>query len=71
MLQMYYHLSCRERFPTEGDCMKNKKLEAFVFLIGGAAWVYVALTSGKPIFFCAAFPLLYLTYDLFMKGKKG
>ena len=49
--------------------MKNKKLEAFVVLVGGAAWVYVALTSGKPIFLCAAFPLIYLAYDLFMKSK--
>ncbi|WP_042258727.1 hypothetical protein [Butyrivibrio proteoclasticus] len=51
--------------------MKNKKLEAFVVLVGGAAWVYVALTSGKPVFLCAAFPLLYLAYDLFMKSKNS
>ena len=50
--------------------MKNRKLLAVVALVGGAAWVFIALTSWKPIFTCMAAPLLYLAYYLFMKSKK-
>ena len=50
--------------------MKNKKLEAILVLVGGAAWIYVAVASGKPVFLCAAAPLFYLAYDLLKKAKK-
>ena len=49
--------------------MKNKKLEVIVVLIGALGWTYVAVSTGKPVFLCAALPLLYMAINLFKKDS--
>ena len=49
--------------------MKKIKLEAIVVLIGALGWTYVAVSTGKPVFLCAALPLLYMAINLFKKDS--
>ncbi len=50
--------------------MKNYKLGAFLFAIGGLSWTYVAFSKGSPVFLAPAASLLIYAGSLFKKSTE-